>query len=146
MAFSLRQWLIIGALVVGFGIAAIIAASGTDTVSPADDDFDQIEWCTNAAGLTGARPYLDGEVDTATAEDFDRVKEAFYAVEVIAPNEIWPEIRRLSDFAFVAVGAFDDNAWPDAYAAAQDNVNVGEVAAAVEVLDAELALCGVDFG
>jgi hypothetical protein len=141
MALSLRQWMIVGVLVLGFLIAALAVASGGDKAP----QIDTAAWCSNAVGLEGVRPLLEGDVDVATAESFDDARYAFYAVEVLAPFEIRSDIARLADFTFITSQAFATSDWPDAFEAARDNVDTVAVAESILAVDGELAACGVNF-
>ena len=99
----------------GFLIAALAVASGGDKAPP----IETAAWCSNAVGLEGVQPLLEGDVDVATAESFDDARDAFYAVEVLAPFEIRSDIARLADFTFITSQAFATSDWPDAFEAAQ---------------------------
>ncbi|MDW3217629.1 MAG: hypothetical protein R8F63_03365 [Acidimicrobiales bacterium] len=141
MELSPRQWLIIGALIVGFAIAAIVAR-GDGTREP---DFDSAAWCSGAQGLAGLEPLFAGTAQSATAGDYDAAKEALYAVETTAPFELRDAVNFLSDFAFVAGQQFEVFDWPEAYDAARDNTDTAVVDESIVELDRELQACGVSF-
>lgn len=141
MALSPRQWLVIAVLIVGFVGAALIVANDD---APAVE-FDQATWCAGAQGLAGLEPLFVGTAETATADDYDAAKEAFYAVENTAPLDLRQDVGYLANFAFVAVQEFNADEWPDVFAVARANVDTDAVDTALTEVTRELQTCGVTF-
>jgi hypothetical protein len=139
MTLSLRQWIILGALVIGFGIAALVAR-GDGGGRPA---IDTAQWCTGAEGLAGTGRIFTGEADTATGADIEAAKQAIFAVEVIAPYDLRSGLARLADFSIVIDQALTDSGWPAAYEAARAQVDEAKVDQAIADLENEMRLCGL---
>lgn len=145
MQLSLRQWLVVLGLIVGFAIAAIAVRGDSGTNETNLPPIDQAAWCTGATGLIGAGDLLDGQRAEASAVDFEAVKEAVYDVEVLAPWELRKGLSRIADFSIIARQQFDTAEWPDAFAAARSQVDVTVVDQAIQDLRTEMSLCGHDL-
>lgn len=141
MTLSTRQWIIVFGLIIFFGVATAIARSGGDDAP----EIDTVAWCTNAEGLAGLGELVTGEASTASAEDFDELKDALFAVEVLAPFEIRLGIAHIANFRLVAKQALASMAWPAAFDTARSQVNTDKIDRAIADLDRELAVCGVQF-
>jgi hypothetical protein len=141
MTLSTRQWIIVFTLIVFFGVAAAIARSGGDNLP----EIDTVAWCTNAEGLVGLGELATGDAVSATAADFDELKEALFAVEVLAPYEIRRGIAHIANFSLVAKQTLASTAWPSAFDTARSQVNTDKIDSAIADLDRELAACGLQF-
>jgi|GEM_PF-5732344 hypothetical protein len=141
MTLSTRQWIIVFGLIIFFGVATAIARSGGDDVP----EIDTVVWCTNAKGLAGLGELVTGEASTARAKDFDELKDALFAVEVLAPFEIRLGIAHIADFSLVAKQTLASKAWPAAFDTARSQVNTDKIDSAIADLDRALAVCGLQF-
>ncbi|MFT5201943.1 MAG: hypothetical protein ACI9C1_001325 [Candidatus Aldehydirespiratoraceae bacterium] len=141
MTLSTRQWIIVFGLIVFFGVATAIARSGGDKV-PA---IDTVAWCTNADGLTGLGDLMNGEAADANIDDYEQLKDALFAIEVLAPYEIRGDIGQIANFTLVAKLTLADTPWPAAFSVARGQVNTDDLDAAIEDLDRELQACGIQF-
>lgn len=128
-------------LIAGFGIAAVVVSRG-ESGAPAAD---QARWCSQAPRLEGVGAFLRGEVTDATVDEIDDVTQAIFAVETLAPGDLWAPLARLADFTLVVGQQRAELDWPAAYEAARENKEAAldEALTAVEI---ELATCGVPLG
>jgi hypothetical protein len=134
-----RQWLVLGVLILGFGIAAwLVRDDGASSPT-----FDEGRWCEGASALVGTGPILDGTAEAVTRSDLERVRDAVYDVEFLAPEALHNDLARLSDMNFLLREAIDDEPWPDVYVSVQDNVDVAAVDRAIADLDTEMRACGL---
>lgn len=142
MTLSFRQWTVLGVLIVGFAVAALVArGGGGDGLPP----IDTVQWCSNAEDLEGTGALLTGEADAVTSGDADAVKEAIFAVEIIAPYEIRADLARLADFAIVLDQQLADDDWPAAFDAARQQVDTDAVDSALVALETEMQRCGLEL-
>ena len=152
MSLTPRQILILLVLIAGFGIAAFVVSRGENGAAvvvsrgasgaPAAD---QARWCSEAPRLEGVGPFFRGEVADATVEEIDDVTQAIFAVETLAPGDLWSSLARLADFTLIAGQQRAELDWPAAYEAARENKEavLDEALASLEV---ELGACGVPLG
>ena len=141
MSLTPRQILILLVLIAGFGIAAFVVSRG-ESGTPAAD---RARWCSEAPRLEGVGPFFRGEVADATVEEIDDVTQAIFAVETLAPGDLWSSLARLADFTLIAGQQRAELDWPAAYEAARENKEavLDEALASLEV---ELGACGVPLG
>jgi hypothetical protein len=143
MTLSLRQWTVLGVLIVGFAVAALVArGGGGDGLPP----IDTVQWCKGAEGLEGAGELFTGEATTVTPADADAVKEAIFSVEILAPYEIRADLARLADFMIVLEQQLADGEWPGAFDAARQQVDTDAVDSALLALETEMQRCGLELG
>lgn len=151
MSLTPRQILILLVLIAGFGIAAVVVSRGGAPAvvvgrgaggAPA---VDEARWCSEAQRLEGVGPFFRGEVTDATVDEIDAVTQAIFAVETLAPGDLWSPLARLADFTLIAGQQRAELDWPYAYEAARENKEavLDEALAALEI---ELATCGVPLG
>lgn len=142
MSLTPRQMLILLVMIVGFGVAAYVVSRDSDSLP----EIDTAAWCSGAEGLTGFGPVFRGDVDDASVEELDAIKEALFDIENAAPYELRPGIAPLADFLIIAKQARGDLDWSAAFASARADVDVAVVDQALADLDTEMSLCGLDLG
>lgn len=128
---------------VGFGIIAVIVASGGDSDSAGGGGYDEVAWC-QAAGAVSARsgvlaPGFGGDPNS----ELINLSRSMEDAQLVAPEDLRPELARVLDWAInIDTGLASGSDLGTAIADALGVTDSVRLSAAVDAINESVVACG----